>query len=163
MEIERKFLINELPDLSNYEYHTIEQCYLCTQPVIRIRKLDNKYILTYKSAGMMVRDEIELPLTEESYKHLKQKSDGNIITKKRYIIPIENDLKIELDVFSGILDGFILAEIEFPTEEIANNYKLPAWFKKDVTFDKRYHNSFLSNADEVLIKNLISESYDISR
>lgn len=42
MEIERKYLVSELPEtLNNYPYRTIEQGYLNTDPVIRIRR-DNE-------------------------------------------------------------------------------------------------------------------------
>lgn len=50
MEIERKYLVRALPaHLDSYPYHTIEQAYLCTEPVIRIRRQDDSYYLTYKS------------------------------------------------------------------------------------------------------------------
>lgn len=145
MEIERKYLVGEIPyDLSNLAYHDIEQAYLCTTPVVRIRKQDNDYILTYKGSGMMAREEYNLPLNEEAYNHLKEKADGNIISKRRYLIPIENDLTIELDIFNGFLAPLILAEIEFPTEEAANNFTPLDWFTEDVTFNKKFHNSYLS-------------------
>ena len=49
MEIERKFLIKELPaNLEEFPFHHIEQAYLCTDPVVRIRRQDETYILTYK-------------------------------------------------------------------------------------------------------------------
>ena len=49
MEIERKYLVSELPEtLNNYPYRTIEQGYLNTDPVIRIRRDNEKYELTYK-------------------------------------------------------------------------------------------------------------------
>ena len=68
MEIERKFLIKALPGhLSQYKSHEIEQGYLCTAPVVRIRRQDDTYILTYKSKGLMSREEYNLPLTEEAY------------------------------------------------------------------------------------------------
>jgi len=145
MEIERKFLIKKLPkDLSSYPYHEIEQGYLCTSPVVRIRRQDNEYILTYKANGMMIRDEYNLPLTETSYLHLREKIDGNLISKRRYIIPIENGLKIELDLFHPPFQDLILAEVEFPTEEAANTFIPPSWFMQDVTFMPEYHNSYLS-------------------
>ena len=50
MEIERKFLIRQLPEhLEQYPCLQIEQGYLCTNPVVRIRKQDDSYFLTYKS------------------------------------------------------------------------------------------------------------------
>jgi len=145
MEIERKFLIKQLPDnLSSYPYHIIEQAYLCTAPVVRIRKQDDNYYLTYKSKGFLSREEYNLPLTEEAYKHLKEKADGIVLTKKRYLIPLENDLKIELDLFQAPYEGLKLAEVEFHSEEEANSFTPPSWFGEDVTYSTQYQNSNLS-------------------
>lgn len=152
MEIEKKFTIKELPsDLESYPCHLIEQAYLNTDPVIRIRKEDTSYYLTYKGSGLMAREEYNLPLNEAAYYHLLEKADGRIITKKRYVIPLkqyqpedQNDLSIELDVFEGELAPLIIAEIEFPTKEMAEAFTAPDFFLEDVTFDPRYHNSNLS-------------------
>ena len=140
MEIERKFLINKLPDLSEYKYVDIQQGYLSTNPVVRIRKKNDKYILTYKGSGLMAREEIEAALTEEAYQHLLGKIDGRPITKRRYLIPYD-PYTIELDVFSGHKEGLIMAEVEFPSVEEANAFVAPDWFGEDVTKDSRYHNS----------------------
>ena len=94
MEIERKFLIpkENLPaGLASYPCHRIEQGYLCTSPVVRIRRQDDDYFLTYKSKGLMSREEYNLPLTAEAYEHLKPKADGILITKDRYVIPEKTD------------------------------------------------------------------------
>lgn len=147
MEIERKYLIEgTLPfSLDPFSYHLIEQAYLCTAPVVRVRRQDQEYILTYKGSGLMAREEYNLPLTAESYAHLLAKSDGNIITKKRYVIPLENGLCAELDLFEGKFDGLRIVEVEFPTEEAANMFAAPGWFGEDVTFSSAYHNSTLSS------------------
>lgn len=151
MEIERKFLVNSLPnDLENYPCRQIEQAYLCKNPVVRIRHMDDDYILTYKSGGMMARQEVELPLNRTAYEHLREKADGTIIAKKRYILPLAGDLNIELDIFEGVLTGFIMAEVEFSSVEEANNFTPPAWFHKDVTFDSDFHNSNLSRMDDTM-------------
>ena len=84
MEIERKFLISKenLPaDLDAYPHHKLEQGYLSTAPVVRIRKEDDNYYLTYKSKGLMTREEYNLPLTKESYEHMRPKADGILISK----------------------------------------------------------------------------------
>ncbi len=140
MEIERKFLIKELPDLSKYDYVNIEQGYLSVSPVVRIRQKNDKYILTYKGGGLMAREEIEAELTKEAYDHLKEKIDGYPITKRRYLIPLD-PYTIELDVFTGHMDGLIMAEVEFPSIKAAEGFTPPAWFGEDVTEDRRYHNS----------------------
>lgn len=145
MEIERKFLLNTIPkDLYDYPCHTIEQGYLCTSPVVRIRKEDNIYYLTYKGKGKMAREEYNLPLTAESYAHLREKIDGRLITKVRYLIPIHDGLTAEVDVFTSPQQGLHLAEVEFESIEAANGFIPPEWFGEDVTEDGRYHNSFMS-------------------
>lgn len=140
MEIERKFLIKDLPDLSKYEYVEIEQGYLSTSPVVRIRKKNDKYILTYKGSGLLAHEEIEAALTKESYEHLAEKIDGYLITKRRYLIPLA-PYTVELDVFAGHMEGLIMAEVEFPSVEEAEAFTAPAWFGQEVTNDRRYHNS----------------------
>ncbi|WP_443853853.1 CYTH domain-containing protein [Eshraghiella crossota] len=145
MEIERKFLIKKLPDnLTSYKARKIEQAYLCTDPVVRVRRDNDDYYLTYKSKGMIVREEYNLPLTKEAYGHLLAKADGNIITKTRYEIPEKDNLTIEFDVFEGKFDGLLLAEVEFASEEEALAYIPPEWFGEDVSNSTKYHNSTLS-------------------
>ena len=147
MEIERKYLVNHVPaDYMEFPCHAIEQAYLCTSPVVRIRREDDSYYLTYKGKGLMTREEYNLPLTEKAYAHLLKKADGKILSKRRYLIPIpETSLTIELDIFSGDYEGLVLAEVEFQTEEDANSFVPPSWFTRDVTFSGEYQNSRLSS------------------
>jgi len=145
MEIERKFLLHSIPEnLYAYPCHQIEQGYLCTRPVVRIRREDENYYLTYKGKGKMAREEYNLPLTAESYVHLKEKIDGLLITKTRYLVPLHDGLTAEVDVFSHPNAGLHLAEVEFESIEEANAFVPPEWFGEDVTEDGRYHNSFMS-------------------
>lgn len=145
MEIEKKYLVSKLPDnLCEFKFHFIEQGYLCTEPVVRVRRQDDDYYLTYKGAGLMSREEYNLPLNAQSYQHLIQKADGNIITKKRYLIPIGENLTVELDIFEGRFKGLMIAEIEFKSEDEANRFIPLPWFGEDVTFSSKYHNSTLS-------------------
>ena len=153
VEIERKFKVKELPaDLENYKYHVIEQGYLNVTPAIRVRREDDTYYMTYK-AGKSTTDnagdtigktEYNLPLDKESYEHMIKKADGNVIRKKRYLIPTENDLTIELDIFDAPFEGTVIAEVEFPSEEDAKAYKPADWFGEDVTGDFRYSNAHMS-------------------
>lgn len=179
IEIERKFTVKELPeDLERYPFHRIEQAYLNVHPAIRVRREDDRYYMTYKGgsldknensedegSGTIGQTEYNMPLDEVSYEHLSAKADGNVIRKKRYIIPLNeggftdeflltnkelrtaiqnNELKIELDVFEAPFDGRILAEVEFPSEEAAQNYRPADWFDKDVTGNPKYSNSQMS-------------------
>ena len=145
MEIERKYLIKSLPDnIEQYPCKHIAQGYLNTNPVVRIRRSNDTYTLTYKGKGLMVREEHELPLNAESFEHLKGKIDGILIEKRRYLIPFAEKYTIELDIFEGELAPLQLAEVEFESEEEANAFVPPEWFGVDVTFSTEYHNSTLS-------------------
>nr|WP_317428222.1 CYTH domain-containing protein [uncultured Blautia sp.] len=150
MEIEKKYLIHKLPEnLETYPRKKIQQAYLCTNPVVRIRKQDEEYILTYKGKGLMVREEYNLPLNRDAYEHLLQKADGIVLTKTRYLLPLPQGLTIELDVFDAPYENLRLAEVEFSSEEEANAFVPPEWFGEDVTFSKKYHNSVLSLPERV--------------
>ena len=122
MEIEKKYQIKEMPCLDGAMTKEMEQGYLCTDPVVRIRRSNDKYILTCKSFDGMIGErradvrmcqEYEINLSEESYKHLRQKVDGGLISKTRYIIPLADGHIAELDVFHGPLEGLRFVEVEF--------------------------------------------------
>ena len=130
MEIERKFTITRLPDnLIDYPCHIIEQAYLNTDPVVRIRRQDDDYYLTYKSKGLLAREEYNLALNKASYYHLREKADGNVISKKRYVIPIKHptfasdykenidsiSIPVELDILEETFATLLIAEVEFPS------------------------------------------------
>lgn len=145
MEIERKYLVSQLPEeLDRYENKKIAQGYLCTSPVVRIRRSNEEYYMTYKGAGMMVREEYNLPLTKTAYEHMLPKVDGILVEKTRYLIPLGNNLTAELDIFEKALAGLILVEVEFETVDDANSFCPPEWFGEDVTNSEKYHNSYLS-------------------
>lgn len=162
MEIERKFTLKSLPNnLESYPCRRIEQAYLCTDPVVRVRREDDEFYMTYKGKGMMAREETNLPLNEEAYHHLRNKADGKIISKKRYLIPLHNPgfkegfptppadytLTIELDVFDPPFAPLTMAEVEFGSKDAAEAFVPPTWFDEEVTYCKEYHNSYLALSD----------------
>ena len=154
MEIERKFLINSLPDnvLSSCECAEIEQSYLDfgdgEEPERRIRKTvqngEAKYFYTEKGKGDLSREEEEYEISEYSYNGLSDLVISPIIHKKRYYFSLSDTLIAEIDVYLGELDGLITVEIEFPDLQIAQEFKAPDWFGDEVTYDKRYKNKNLA-------------------
>jgi len=150
-EIERKFLVSkEVADdymnrcmAGEFSCHEIEQAYLTTDPVIRVRKSDDEYYITYKGKGLLSHEEYNLPLTEEAYNTLKAKADGNVISKTRILIPYDK-YTIEFDIFKAPFDSIFMAEVEFESVEEAEAFTPPEWFLEDVTNDRKYHNSNMS-------------------
>ena len=151
MEIEKKYLVKSIPfSLDKYDRNDVSQGYISTSPVIRIRKKDDKHILTIKGGGLSVREEYELNITAEEYENLSGKVDGNLIEKTRYLLPdkdfgeSDSTLTIELDVFHGLFEGLIYAEVEFPDEESMKKYNPPAFFDREVTDYHNFTNASLS-------------------
>lgn len=150
MEIERKFLITQPPKhYRQYPCRQIEQGYLSTAPVVRVRQCDHDYYLTYKGQGLLAREEHNLPLTKESYEHLLAKADGIVLKKTRYCIPYEQ-FTIELDVFREHYEGLMLAEVEFSSVEQARAFTPPEWFGREVTYSGEYQNSKLAMDNDLL-------------
>ena len=153
MEIERKFLLKSMPDVSGALRKEIEQGYLCSGPVVRIRKSNENYILTYKSKlglpqGFAIQnEEEEMPLTREAYEHLREKIDGKLVKKTRYVLPLPQGRKAELDIFRGQLDGLAFVEVEFESEEAAREFELPDWFGEDVSGNIAFSNAYLSEVE----------------
>lgn len=142
MEIERRFLINNLNnlDLSQYKHKHIIQDYLYKDRFTAIRKrktvIENNVSYTYtiktKKIGISV-NELENDISKDEYHSLKVNPNFNHIDKTRYIIPYINNLNIELDVFNDNFNGIILAEIEYESENQANIIQIPDWFGNEIT------------------------------
>lgn len=153
-EIERKFLVKELPgNLGQYEKVKIGQGYLNTmsEPTLRIRQKGDEFFLTYKFTSQEEKKknynictEYELIITKEAYNHLKTKIDGYLISKVRYFIKLKDNLVAELDIFEDNLKGLKIVEVEFENEDLANSFTVPNWFGREVTKDKKYRNAYLA-------------------
>ncbi len=146
-EIERKFLVKELPaDLENYPHNEIIQGYLIITDndiEVRIRKKGDKYFETVKAGSGLVRKESEKEITKEVFFDHWPLTEGKRVEKVRYEIEYGGKL-IELDIYSGDLEGLVVAEVEFDSEEESVSFTPPEWFGEEVTHDERYKNKNLA-------------------
>ncbi len=146
-EIERKFLVKEMPaGLGSYPAYEISQGYLAVtgdETEIRIRWKGNKYYETVKSGEGLKRKEVEIELGEKEFNALWPLTEGKRVEKTRYEIPYGAHL-IELDVYSGALEGLVVVEVEFGSEEESARFDPPDWFGSEVTGDVRYSNRSLA-------------------
>lgn len=143
LEIERKFLIKSLPDyLWKYKSSTIEQHYISLCPEIRIRRIDEKHLLTFKNEGHRERNEVEIPITRLQFEQLKSLSKNSGIHKTRYFISDEK-LVYELDIYNSI-NNLITVEVEFLSTEEADEFVPPDWFGCEITNIKEFKNKNLS-------------------
>lgn len=147
VEIERKFLVEQLPDdLEAHPSREIDQGYLAiTDDVeVRLRRYGEQTFLTLKSSGKESRVEEEIEIDRRRFDALWPLTEGRRIQKRRYAIPIGGDLTIELDVYHGRLSGLVTAEVEFTSLASATAFAPPRWLGRDVTDDSRYKNRDLA-------------------
>jgi CYTH domain-containing protein len=146
-EIERKFTVVEVPErVLRTPGSAIRQGYLSVEPLeARIRVRDETHELTLKSVGGLRRAEVNVPLTAAQFHELWPLVE-RVIEKTRRAIELDGHL-VEVDVYSGKLEGLVVAEVEFSSEGEAASFAPPAWFGREVTDDRRYRNSALALAD----------------
>ena len=145
-EIERKWLVLRLPDLTGLTAKEITQGYIAITAdgtEVRLRQKGNKYYQTIKTDGDLERSEVEIELSKEQFDQLWPATAGKRIEKLRYEIP-QAGLKIELDVYKGSLAGLLVAEVEFKSIDQGKQFVAPEWFGREVTEDKRYKNKNLA-------------------
>lgn len=144
-EIERKFLVKSDAFKAQATHHyEIEQGYLCKEAgkTIRVRIRDTRAFLTIKSSKLragLAKFEFEHEIALDEAKELMQLCLPNPIIKTRYIIPISDERKWEVDVFHGHKEGLILAEIELGDENEA--FERPEWLGDEVTGLPQYYNA----------------------
>jgi adenylate cyclase len=147
-EIERKFLIEQPPDwLEERPASELHQGYvvITRDAEVRVRKADCKGLLTVKRGRGEVRREEEIELEAEQFEALWSLTDSARVSKRRYLVPLEDaELTAEVDVFQGELEGLVVAEVEFGSEDESAAFKPPAWFGRELTGDERYANASLA-------------------
>ena len=147
-EIERKFLLRQLPDqLKRSRHYIIEQGYLATEPAsrqVRLRRKGKTASLTFKVGRGAHREEREIRLSPKQFAALWPGTAGRRLRKVRYEIPWKN-LLIEIDAYRGRHAGLVVAEVEFPDRVTCRKFEPPSWFGREVTGEKRYSNVRLAN------------------
>ena len=146
MEVERKFLVPETPDLAGTDSDEIEQGYLAigAEGEVRLRRKGEQLVLTAKRGSGISRDEAEVELDRESFEGLWPLTEGRRIEKTRYEIALDGGPTVELDVYTGVLAGLVVAEVEFGSEEDADAFDGPEWLGREVTDDPRFKNQRLA-------------------
>ncbi|MBR3811745.1 MAG: adenylate cyclase [Agathobacter sp.] len=145
LEIERKFLMDGFPrGLELISEVDIEQGYISFDPEVRIRKaIDRKkqieeYRITIKGNGDLTRSEMESEISGEFYHDTVAFLNVEMVKKdyKKYKLgPWELEVAL---VDAGTEWEFYYAEIEFPTEQDAKDFVVPAYFGEEITYNKDY-------------------------
>jgi CYTH domain-containing protein len=147
-EIERKFLVKGDFLGEVYESHHIVQGYLNSAKgrTVRIRIKEDKAYITVKGPsedGGLSRFEWEKEIPAEDAKKLLGLAEPTPIGKTRHLVRSSGSHPWEIDVFEGANAGLVIAEIELDAAD--EPISKPAWLGEEVTGDRRYYNSWLSN------------------
>ena len=127
MEIERKWMVTGWPEgLPLVEEFTMRQGYISVHPTVRIREEaltggKTDYILCFKSAGGLAREEIERSIDKELFEELEQKIIGKpLIQKVRRSYRLSDGRVLEVNhVDEGLPTAFWYAEVEYPAVDDA--------------------------------------------
>jgi adenylate cyclase len=103
----------------------------------RVRISDATAMITLKSRKRgAIRTEFEYTIPcSDAEEILRTMCDGNVLDKVRHVVRYA-DLVWHVDVYEGILDGVVLAEIELWDAD--QKIELPDWIGREVTGDPRY-------------------------
>ncbi len=155
LEIERKFLIQQIPmDIEQFPHRDIIQWYLndpTTGKSIRIRHIWDAYKITKKKWFGLVREEIETDISKEEFDQLRLQVENHFLEKTRYEIPYEW-MTIELDIYKN-LQNLKTAEVEFWSKRDAKKFIAPQWFGEELTTMREASNSYIANhglSDELI-------------
>ena len=144
IERERRFLVESLPEPLPRPSR-IEQAYVSTGPAsVRVRRRDDEYTITVKTGSGRNRHEIERDLEQEEFEAIWAAATELRISKLRHEIELADGHTAELDLYEGSLSGHRLVEVEFDSDQDADDFTPPPWFGREVTTDNRYTNSSLA-------------------
>lgn len=141
-EIERKFLVaGDAWREQSVAAQAMRQGYLASNPEcsIRVRVAGAEAWFNIKSATLGIeRTEFEFPIpAREASEVLDRFCGGRCLDKVRYYCPHAGHTW-EVDVFTGVNAGLVVAEIELAAVDEA--FERPAWLGREVSDDPRYYN-----------------------
>lgn len=145
-EIERKWLVDNPPELSRQKGAKIIQGYIAASPEgseMRLRRKDERFFETVKTGSGLKRGEIEIELSRLQFRKLWPATQGRRLEKIRYTLKWHRK-SIELDIYQKKLAGLKVAEVEFKSRKQAEAFSPPEWFGKEVTEDEAYKNANLA-------------------
>jgi len=140
LEIERKFLLaNE-----DWKSSVTRRIRICDGLIAsnngnkaRVRIVGSNATITLKSRRHgPIRTEFEYAIPySDAVEILRTMCDGHVLDKVRHVITHAGAVW-HVDVYEGILDGVVLAEVEL--QHADQKLDLPGWIGKEVTGDPRY-------------------------
>ena len=156
-EIERKFLVKRIPNLSGKTKQSFERYYLYRGVGVdaRIQKVKDRFEFERKSLNTRLGSGIQkFEITRKEFDTLKKHSGGAII-RDSYLIS-ENP-EVTIKIYHERFEGLIRAEVEFASEEDAQRFTPPDWMGKEITDTPLGRDSRLLDLADKEFKELLSK------
>ncbi len=104
---------------------------------VRIRLYDNRATIAVKGDRRgILRAEFEYPIPfADALEMLEHHCEDRICEKTRYYVQ-EGGVVFELDVYHGILEGVVIAEIELA--DVDDDFPRPEWLGQEITGLEQY-------------------------
>lgn len=139
VELEKTYLMQSLPDgIEKFDSIKIHDIYVpetAGQAILRLRQKGDEYEITKKVSpkddGFSSHIEYTIPLSKEEFEALAQCSNKDFV-KRRYFVQLAGR-DAEVDVYEGSLEGLIVVDFEFASEEEMNSFATPDFVLADVT------------------------------
>ncbi|MFZ2152809.1 MAG: hypothetical protein WAV41_01995 [Microgenomates group bacterium] len=131
-EIERKYLVKVMPDLTGVKVENQERYFLELGEIEkRITKISGKCIYEEKSGSeLFAANKTIKEITKIEFERLKAKSIRSLV-RKSYVL--QRYPEISIKVYGGDYDGLIRAEFEFEYEEDSIKFVPPEWAGVEIT------------------------------
>lgn len=132
-EIERKFLVKEMPDVVGLHRSRLERYFLYIGEGIelRIQTNGNWYKLQRKSSvSETERDTEEIKLSAAEFEQLKKIAISSI---QRESYHLADSPKTDIRMYGGIFDGLVRVEFEFISQEELATFTPPNWVGAEIT------------------------------
>lgn len=155
-EIERKFLISQIPDLKNITPISYERYFLETNDETEIR-IQKKWTLyeyeTKTNESVLSAVKTKETISQEKFNKLKE-GITKYLNRKSYLI--SNNPEISIKIYSWYFKWLSRVEVEFKDEIEARNFKIPDWFWKEITDSSLWRDSKLIKLSHKDFQELIS-------
>jgi adenylate cyclase len=133
MEIERKWLIAEMPDLSALHKLEFERyfVYIGEDVEIRVQRVNDRYSFERKQEqSSTTRDEQRLDITPAEFSFFKSIATKGI---RRDAYELSRNPDTSIKIYHGDYEGLVRVEVEFQSEDDARSFIPPSWFGPEIT------------------------------
>jgi CYTH domain-containing protein len=157
-EIERKFLVEEMPSLRGIEKEEQERYFIQRSDLLEegLNKKGSRFV--YESKFMLSKKERtreKVRISKEEFEKLKEKGT-HVLVRDSYILSREKPI-ISIKKYQGIYKGLVLAEVEFDSISEYEAFEPLPWMGVEVTDGPLGRDARLVDLDKDEFQNVMEE------